>query len=465
MLDLAGRLHVTAGGQIRVLASSDIAEIITVPPCTKLPHGPACLLGLANLRGIVLPVVSLAVLLGEMPREATRRSRVVVLSGASPVGLMVENVVALAADDDNAALDPRALLGGVFGALRRDMSVGAFEAAAQAGQKPETARELHTLIGLEVHGRDYAIRLQEVAEIMRLPNELGTVPGMDDAMLGIVSFRGGVLPLASLAVLLGLNAATSRGVIIVVRAGPGFVGLVVDGVSGSFSLAADAIDRVPRLLARASGEALLEGICRLEGGRKLVGLLDVRRLFNQQTLALLEEAGPQAALPVAQRDVAEDREQFVLFESAGAQYGLPIGAVDEVVRRPEMLARPPFLPDFLLGLLSLRGRTVPVIDMAERFGAKVGRLHGDRVIVVSKGGRQAGLAVDRVCGVLGVPQAALCAAPALMSEAEGLFDRIALQHEGRMVLLVSAAFVLAQAERDLSGASRGRIKAGQSLPS
>lgn len=458
----SGRLQVAAGGRRFDLPSSDVAEIIRVPACTKLPHAPPGLVGLANLRGIVLPVVCLAALLGLTPGDRSGRSRVVVLAGASPIGLLVEDVLALAAGGEGACLDPRALLAADFGGARRSLRADGDRGAVSA-PVPEAARDRVALIGLQVGGRDFAMRLQDVAQIMRLPKDFGTVPRADDAMLGVTGFRGGVLPMVSLAVLLGLDKAIpARGVIIVVRAGAGWAGLVADGVSGSFMLAPDAIDPVPRLLTRASGEALLEGICRLEDGT-LVGLLAPGLLFDRQTQKLLEESGSQA-MPAASTEAVAAQAQFVLFESGGAQYGLPIAAVDEVVPRPEALARAPFMPDFLLGVLSLRGRTVPVIDLAERFGSVAGAAAGGRVIVVSDGRRQAGLAVESVQAVLATDESALQPAPAFTNETEAFFDRVALTQDGRMVLLVSPAFVLAQAEHDL--AFSGRARAGQArMPS
>ena len=86
-----------------------------------MPLVPPSLLGLANLRGIVLPVVSLRALLRLPDMEANELTRVIVMRGDAPVGFVVDRVdrlLALAADqiekDDSGAgtIDP-ALLDGV----------------------------------------------------------------------------------------------------------------------------------------------------------------------------------------------------------------------------------------------------------------------------------------------------------------------------------------------------------------
>ena len=74
-----------------------VAEIIRPPALAHMPLVPPSLLGLANLRGIVMPVVSLRALL-HLPDIATDKStRVIVLRGDNPVGFVVDGIRGLLA--------------------------------------------------------------------------------------------------------------------------------------------------------------------------------------------------------------------------------------------------------------------------------------------------------------------------------------------------------------------------------
>src|SRR5690606_20291676 len=77
------------------LPAEAVTEVIRTPPVARVPQGPEGLLGIANLRGAILPVASLRRLLGAASREADESSRALVLAGASPVGLAVDAVDAL----------------------------------------------------------------------------------------------------------------------------------------------------------------------------------------------------------------------------------------------------------------------------------------------------------------------------------------------------------------------------------
>ncbi len=447
-------LTFTVAGETLALPAAEVAEVARVPACTRVPNGPAGLRGLANLRGLVLPVVSVASLLGRA--EPAGGGRLLVLAGAAPVGLVVDRVDALGAGSAGRQIDTHALLGQAFGGWRSGSVAHGAPVPEAAPAGPAQARRTLALLGLRVAGQDYALKLGAVAGVIRMPATLAGVPRSGAAMLGVAAWRGGLLPVVSLAALLGLPAGAPTRIAVTVL-GDLRVGLAVDGVPGTLGVAPDAVDPVPAVLTRGAAEAALDGICRLEGGSRLVGLLSPARLFDAQTTARLQAGAP---LQVARQEAEEmsgtagaATEQFVLFRLGDEQYGLPAAAVDEVVRRPASLTRVPGAPDFIDGVMNLRGHAVPVIGLARRFDAAAAAGLGRHVIVVTTGGLQAGLAVDAVTDVRAFRPDALRPAPEFThgepSGAAGLFDRLALQHEGRMVLLVSPQGVLDRAEADL----------------
>ena len=103
----------------------DVGEIVRLPRLAHMPLAPRSLLGLANLRGVVLPVVSLRRLLGLPDAPADEATRVIVMDRGAPVGFVVDridNLLTLPAgriekDDAGAgAIDPDLLDGVVKGA-------------------------------------------------------------------------------------------------------------------------------------------------------------------------------------------------------------------------------------------------------------------------------------------------------------------------------------------------------------
>ena len=105
-------------------------------------------------------------------------------------------------------------------------------------------------------------------------------------MFGAAELDGALIPLVSLRYLLGfppgeLDPKKSR--VILVRLGEALVGIIVDGVKEILRISRDALDPVPSVLTRAKGEAQIEAICRLDGGRRLISILASAKLFDAET--------------------------------------------------------------------------------------------------------------------------------------------------------------------------------------
>src|SRR5512134_772026 len=84
--------------QLYALPAESVAEVIRVPAVARVPHSPGALLGLANLRGAVLPLVSIRQLIGVTENaERTAAAKAIVLDAAAPLALAVDAVDALVA--------------------------------------------------------------------------------------------------------------------------------------------------------------------------------------------------------------------------------------------------------------------------------------------------------------------------------------------------------------------------------
>jgi purine-binding chemotaxis protein CheW len=92
--------------------------------------------------------------------------------------------------------------------------------------------------------------------------------------------------------------------------------------------------------------------------------------------------------------------QLVSFEVGEEEYAVPILAVQEINRMMQ-ITRVPHSPSFVEGVINLRGRIIPVIDLRKRFGlVKLENTDDVRIIVVEIASRVIGFTVDRVNEVL-----------------------------------------------------------------
>jgi purine-binding chemotaxis protein CheW len=133
---------------------------------------------------------------------------------------------------------------------------------------------------------------------------------------------------------------------------------------------------------------------------------------------------------------------IVGFKVGRETYGVPITSLHEIVRVPEITAVPD-APDYIEGVINLRGKIVSVIDLRKRFGEpKVALNRRNRILVVEHGGRLSGLIVDSASEVLKIPVTEVEPAPAALQDG-GLNCVTGLgKYHGRLIVLLDMSRLL-----------------------
>ena len=133
--------------------------------------------------------------------------------------------------------------------------------------------------------------------------------------------------------------------------------------------------------------------------------------------------------------------QLVVFTLGSEQYALPIEQVHEIIRydEPRSVASP---IAWVRGVISLRGRIVPVYDLAARLGLSSELSDQTKIVIVEAGSETAGVIVDEVDEVLTVEDSDFEEVPGADSE---LIEAIAKLGD-RLVVLLKPSTIFAGAE-------------------
>jgi len=479
-----------------------VQEIIRVPVTVKVPMAPRALIGLTNLRGNVLPIVDLRGIMGLAATTATDASRVIVIHGGDTFGLLVDQVARVLSvpagliepvdtvertlksemmtgviknfgDMELVQLiDPLALIGRHFprgerGGTRLRQPPGAADAAPATD--PEAEQDVIQLVSFAVDGEEYAFRIAEVDEIVRVPKRITKVPGAPREITGLISLRNRLLPLVSLRRVFGLeplaHSDSHRVIVTRLRDHDGTemrIGVVVDTVREVLRVPEAVQEKVPPGLRREKAREI-EAICRLEDGRRLVSVLSAAALFDAESLrdglarAMEHGEGEETEEDADMADTAADEIQMVVYKLAEEEFGVDIHQVQEIIRIPDRLVKVPRAPDSVEGVINLRGMVLPVVEMRRRFGLPpIQRNDRQRILVLNVDAVRTGFIVDSVSEVLRVPQGALEAPPRLSQEVDRLVGRVANFDGGKRMVLVLEARALVDGhgltEEDLAGA-------------
>ncbi len=136
---------------------------------------------------------------------------------------------------------------------------------------------------------------------------------------------------------------------------------------------------------------------------------------------------------------------IVGFQVGRETYGVPITSLHEIVRVPEITAVPD-APDYLEGVINLRGKIVSVMDLRKRFGDKKAAItKTNRILVVEHSAKLAGLIVDSASEVLKIAAENVEPPPAAFQEG-GLNCVTGLgKVDGRLIVLLDMTKLLAPA--------------------
>jgi purine-binding chemotaxis protein CheW len=119
------------------------------------------------------------------------------------------------------------------------------------------------------------------------------------------------------------------------------------------------------------------------------------------------------------REKADSLEQMVTFNLGPEEYGVNILQVQEINRMVE-ITQVPQAEHYVKGIINLRGKVIPIIDLRLKFGLEEKDYDNHtRIVVVEVTGETVGLVVDGVSEVLRVPAGALEEAPNLIAAGNG----------------------------------------------
>ncbi|MDY6833861.1 MAG: chemotaxis protein CheW [Chloroflexota bacterium] len=159
--------------------------------------------------------------------------------------------------------------------------------------------------------------------------------------------------------------------------------------------------------------------------------------------------------------VRGEEEQLVVFDLCHEDYGVDISVVREIIRM-QPITRVPRAPCFVEGLINLRGRVIPVVDLRKRFELEAGHDEkNNRIVVVNVGNQDIGMVVDGVTEVLRIPSDCIEPPSAIITNVESEYLVGIAKLSSRLIILLDLEKVLTNTEKgELVGMSLSDARIG-----
>ena len=138
--------------------------------------------------------------------------------------------------------------------------------------------------------------------------------------------------------------------------------------------------------------------------------------------------------------------QYVTFQLDHETYGINVMQIQEVLRYTE-IAPVPGAPDYVLGIINLRGNVVTVIDTRKRFGLVESEISDNtRIVVIEVDNQVVGILVDSVAEVVYLRQSEMESAPNVGNEESAKFIQGVCNKNGELIILVEFEKMMSEEE-------------------
>jgi purine-binding chemotaxis protein CheW len=142
-----------------------------------------------------------------------------------------------------------------------------------------------------------------------------------------------------------------------------------------------------------------------------------------------------------------DERQLVVFQLGAELYGCEISRVHEIIRL-QSVTKVPRAPAFVEGVINLRGKVIPVVDLRRRFGLPTAdHTRASRIVVVEIGDQVVGIVVDGVSEVLRVNSAIVEPPSPVVAGIDSEYLHGIAKLADRLVILLDLDRILAREER------------------
>jgi len=455
-----------------------VQEITHRTEMTPVPGSPSFILGVINLRGLIIPVIDSRVRFHLAPQEITPKTRIIVLRLASgPTGLQVDSVAEVVRVEDHTLRETPPLVAGIRAEYLAGMvTVGkrlitlihlekllespeltrrddfeAFSVVGTGGSAAEDQREVeedgHPFVTFRLGAESFGIALKEVEEIVELP-PVTKVPDAPDYVLGVICLRDQVMPLVDISEILSIQqneGDRKRDMVILLSFGAAKIGVVVDEIQEILRVPEGGTLPPPQTLSETERDHL-DGILLLPD--RMVSLINVLKIITGDDQEKIAAMGQSLGMHDTRGQDTVPSLELVVFRLGPESYALRLHEVREIIMVGQ-ITPVPRAPQFVDGVLNLRGEVMPVVDLRTRFGLeRIEPTSISRILITTIGGVATGLVVDAVDEVRPVELNRFGPPPPVTAVGANRYIEQVARLESSMIFLLDLKQLLTDMETD-----------------
>lgn len=413
-----------------------LQEVVPCPSAfLPVPLAPAYLVGLFNLRGIVVPIVDAAVILQTPAAEDKSEKRIAVVEqGGVRIGLLFdatsEILPVAAADISVFGEGENGPHGAIKGALKLNggerilqildpAALLKIDTIPQVKCEKESVRKKakrNQCITFSAGAMRFALSMTAIREIIKVP-EIHPSHLNYDYSLGMIHLRGKIMPLVDLAKFLGVQPSAAEEPenyrIIVLQIEGSLFGFRVGGVENIVAYFEEELLPIP-LFEHKKPEMFRGLLSNAQTGEAIY--LDESKILGHEEVKHLTQGHSNlyGEGEEKKKEARSARRTFLNFR-LDSLFSVPLGQVDEIANCASGMLKPPGYPEFVTGVFKMRGEAITVIDLRRFYGLTPATDTAEAKLLILKGRNgKYGLLVDSVESICHVSDTEKVKIPSLM---------------------------------------------------
>lgn len=145
-----------------------------------------------------------------------------------------------------------------------------------------------------------------------------------------------------------------------------------------------------------------------------------------------------------------EEKQIIIFLLGKEEYAVPILQVQEIVHLPERITKVPNTPDFVEGVMNLRGEIIPVINLHKRFAIESPKRNEKiRVLIIKIGSQYVGIITDEVIEVRTFLESEVISTPEMFSQIDYEYLSGIIKVNDRLIILLDLTRIFSDIEKTI----------------
>jgi len=461
-----------------------IQEIIKHQNITLVPGSPSFIEGIINLRGMIVPVINLRKRFSLDEDENIVQKIIVVNIKNLTTGIMVDNVKEVKNIENKEIKMTNSLVAGIDAEYLKGIltfeddelitlidlnkildseeldigkitDMGLSDGGQNFDKNSEEEDEIivsqDLVVAFALGEESIGLNLEKVIEIIDIPT-ITPVPDAPDYLLGVICQRDQIIPIVDIKKIIDIEALKKTKYedddksLVICNFFNVPIGIEVDKINRILAIEEDKIFPLPDVF-NVEFSKFFQGVYQFEHIESLTSLLNIEELIptsDQEQLIKMSQAENTSE----KEKISVVEQIMTTFRVGDDTYGVPIEKVREIINFSRVTSVPR-APDFIEGIINLRGQIIPVIDINKRFGLEATKKTSvSRIIVTQIGNNITGIIVDEVNEVRAYSEDLFSAPPTVIKGRKNTYIESVIRLEnGLMILILNINDILSKLEK------------------